>query len=77
MRDLREAPLELWDREEPLPAALEWGHRLDHGVQDRAYLALALHLEAAHVTADRRFWQQPMRVRSCAIGASCYPTCAY
>lgn len=58
MRDPREAPLELWDREEPLPAALEWGHRLDHGVQDRAYLALALHLEAAYVTADRRFWQK-------------------
>lgn len=68
MRDPREAPLELWDREEPLPAALEWGHRLDHGVQDRAYLALAC-ISRPHT--------QPMCVRSCAIGASCYPTCAY
>jgi predicted nucleic acid-binding protein len=58
MRDLREAPLELWDGEEPLPATLEWAHRLDHAVYDCAYLALALHREAAYVTADRRFWKK-------------------
>ena len=58
MRDLREAPLELWDGEEPLPATLEWAHRLDHAVYDCAYLALALHLDGTYVTADRRFWQK-------------------
>ena len=58
MRDLREAPLDLWDGEEPLPAALEWAHRLDHAVYDCAYLALAIHLGAAYVTADRRFWRK-------------------
>jgi predicted nucleic acid-binding protein len=58
MRDLRAAPLEIWDGEEPLPATLAWAHRLDHAVYDCAYLALALHLEAAYVTADRRFWQK-------------------
>ena len=58
MRDLREAPLVLWDCEEPLPSTLEWAHRLDHAVYDCAYLALALHLDGAYVTADRRFWQK-------------------
>jgi predicted nucleic acid-binding protein len=58
MRDLHEAPLKLWDGEEPLPASLEWAHRLDHAVYDCAYLALALHLEGTYVTADRRFWQK-------------------
>ena len=58
MRDLREAPLDLWSGEEPLPATLEWAHRLDHAVYDCAYLALALHLDAAYVTADRRFWRK-------------------
>jgi predicted nucleic acid-binding protein len=58
IRDLREAPLELWDGEEPLPATLEWAHRLDHAVYDCAYLALALHLDGTYVTADRRFWQK-------------------
>ena len=58
LRDLREAPLELWDGEEPLPATLEWAHRLDHAVYDCAYLALALHLDGTYVTADRRFWQK-------------------
>jgi predicted nucleic acid-binding protein len=58
MRDLREAPLELWDGEEPLPSTLEWAYRLDHAVYDCAYLALALHLDGTYVTADRRFWQK-------------------
>jgi predicted nucleic acid-binding protein len=63
MRDLREAPLELWDGEEPLPAALEWAKRLDHPVYDCAYLALALHLDGAYVTADRQFWQKAQASR--------------
>ena len=58
MRDLRDVPLKLWDGEEPLPASLEWAHRLDHAVYDCAYLALALHLEGTYVTADRRSWQK-------------------
>ena len=58
IRDLRQAPLELWDGEEPLPSTLEWAHRLDHAVYDCAYLALALHLDGTYVTADRRFWQK-------------------
>ena len=58
MRDLREAPLQLWDGEEPLPSTLEWAHRLDHAVYDCAYLALAPHLDGTYVTADRRFWQK-------------------
>jgi predicted nucleic acid-binding protein len=58
LRDLRDAPLELWDGEEPLPSTLEWAHRLDHAVYHCAYLALALHLNGAYVTADRRFWQK-------------------
>lgn len=58
MRDLRGAPLELWDGEEPLPATLELAQRLDHAVYDCAYLALALHLEGIYVTADRRFRQK-------------------
>ena len=60
LRDLREAPLELWDGEEPLPSTLEWAHRLDHAVYDCAYLALALHLDGTYVTADRRFWRKVM-----------------
>jgi predicted nucleic acid-binding protein len=58
MNDLRQAPLELWDGEEPLPTTLEWAHRLAHSVYDCAYLALALHLNGTYVTADRRFWQK-------------------
>jgi predicted nucleic acid-binding protein len=58
MRDLRQAPLELWDGEEPLPSTLEWAHRLDHAVYDCAYLAVALRLDGTYVTADRRFWQK-------------------
>jgi predicted nucleic acid-binding protein len=58
MRDLRQAPLELWDGEEPLPSTLEWARRLDHAVYDCAYLALALHLDGTCVTADRRFWHK-------------------
>jgi predicted nucleic acid-binding protein len=58
LQDLREAPLQLWAGEEPLPSALEWAHRLDHAVYDCAYLALALHLGGSYVTADRRFWQK-------------------
>jgi predicted nucleic acid-binding protein len=58
MRDLRGAPLELWDGEEPLPATMELAQRLDHAVYDCAYLALALHLDGMYVTADRRFWQK-------------------
>jgi predicted nucleic acid-binding protein len=58
MRDLRAAPLELWEGEEPRPATVSWAHRLDHAVYDCAYLALALHLEATYVTADRGFWQK-------------------
>jgi predicted nucleic acid-binding protein len=58
LRDLREAPLELWDGEEPLPSTLEWAQRLDHAVYDCAYLALALHLGGTYLTADRRFWQK-------------------
>lgn len=58
MRDLRAAPLELWEGEEPLPSSLEWARRLDHAVYDCAYLALALHLDGTYLTADRRFWQK-------------------
>jgi predicted nucleic acid-binding protein len=58
MRDLREAPLQLWDGEEPLPSTLEWAERLDHAVYDCAYLALALHLDGTYVTADRRYCQK-------------------
>jgi predicted nucleic acid-binding protein len=58
LRDLRQAPLELWDGEEPLPSTLEWAHRLDHAVYDCADLALALQLDGTYVTADRRFWQK-------------------
>jgi predicted nucleic acid-binding protein len=58
MRDLRGAPLKLWDGEEPLPTSLEWAHRLDHAIYDCAYLALALHLDGTYLTADRRFWQK-------------------
>lgn len=58
MRDLRQAPLGLWDGEEPLPPTLEWAHRLDHAVYECAYLALALHLDGTYVIADRRFWQK-------------------
>ena len=36
LRDLRAAPVELWDGEEQLPATLEWAHRLDHAVYDCA-----------------------------------------
>jgi predicted nucleic acid-binding protein len=58
LRDLRQAPLALWDGEEPLPSTLEWAHRLGQAVYDCAYLALALHLDGTYVTADRRFWQK-------------------
>jgi predicted nucleic acid-binding protein len=58
LSDLRHAPLQLWDGEEPLPSTLELAHQLDHAVYDCAYLALALHLDGAYVTADRRFWQK-------------------
>ena len=58
MRDLREAPLELWEGEEPLPATFELAQRLDHAVYDCAYLALALQVGGTYVTADRRFWQK-------------------
>jgi predicted nucleic acid-binding protein len=58
LSDLRHAPLQLWDGEEPLPSTLELAHQLDRAVYDCAYLALALHLDGAYVTADRRFWQK-------------------
>jgi len=61
MDDLRQAPLIIWDGEEPLPSTLEWAHRLDHAVYDCAYLALALHLDGAYVTADERFWRKAQR----------------
>jgi predicted nucleic acid-binding protein len=60
MRDLRQAPLELWDGEEPLPSTLEWARTLDHAVYDCAYLALTLHLDGAYLTADRRLWRKAM-----------------
>jgi predicted nucleic acid-binding protein len=58
MADLRQAPLVMWDGEEPLPSTLEWARILDHAVYDCAYLALALHLDGAYVTADQRFWRK-------------------
>ncbi len=61
MADLRQAPLVIWDGEEPLPSTLEWARMLDHAVYDCAYLALALHLDAAYVTADQRFWRKAQR----------------
>jgi predicted nucleic acid-binding protein len=61
MADLRRAPLVIWDGEEPLPSTLEWARILDHAVYDCAYLALALHLDGAYVTADQRFWRKAQR----------------
>ena len=61
MADLRQAPLVIWDGEEPLPSTLEWARTLDHAVYDCAYLALALHLDGAYVTADQRFWRKAQR----------------
>jgi predicted nucleic acid-binding protein len=58
LSNLREAALQLWDGEEPLPSTLELAHRLDHAVHACAYPALALHLDGAYVTADRGFWQK-------------------
>jgi predicted nucleic acid-binding protein len=61
MADLRQAPLVIWDGEEPLASALELAQILDHPVYDCAYLALALHLDGAYVTADQRFWRKAQR----------------
>jgi len=58
MARLRRAPLIIWQGEEPLPTALLLAKELDHPVYDCAYLALALHLDAVYVTADRRFWRK-------------------
>jgi predicted nucleic acid-binding protein len=58
MARLRRAPLILWQGEEPLPETLSLAKELDHAVYDCAYLALALHLDALYVTADRRFWRK-------------------
>jgi hypothetical protein len=41
--------------------AQERAYRLDHAVYDCAYLALALHLDGAYVTADQRFWRKAQR----------------
>lgn len=59
---LRRAPLLVWDGDEPLPRALDLARSLDHAVYDCAYLALALHLDAVYITADRRFWNKAQRI---------------
>jgi predicted nucleic acid-binding protein len=66
MARLRRAPLTLWQGEEPLPETLGLAKQLDHAVYDCAYLALALHLDAVYVTADRRFWRKATRHRGLA-----------
>jgi predicted nucleic acid-binding protein len=58
MARLRSAPLILWRGDEPLPDTLRLAKELDHAVYDCASLALALHLDAVYVTADRRFWRK-------------------
>ena len=61
MARLRTSPLILWQGEEPLPGTLSLAKELDHAVYDCAYLALALHLDAVCVTADRRFQRKAER----------------
>ncbi len=61
MARLRSSPLILWQGEEPLPGTLSLAKELDHAVYDCAYLALALHLDAVCVTADRRFQRKAAR----------------
>ena len=56
---LRRAPLILRQGEGPLPTALSLAKSLDHAIYDCTYLALALHLDAAYVTADQRFCARP------------------
>jgi len=55
---LRKIPWAAWHGEEPLPETLNLAKTLDHAVYDCAYLALAIHLDAVYVTADRRFWHK-------------------
>ena len=56
--DVRTGPLRIWQGEEPLPDTIALAAILDHAVYDCAYLALALLLDAAYVTADHRFWRK-------------------
>jgi predicted nucleic acid-binding protein len=63
---LRKIPLAAWQGEEPLPQTLSLARMLDHAVYDCAYLALALHLDAIYVTADRRFWRKTQGKRELA-----------
>jgi predicted nucleic acid-binding protein len=54
--DVRTGPLRIWQGEEPLSDTIALATTLDHAVYDCAYLALALQVDAAYVTADHRFW---------------------
>ena len=54
-------PVVFWRGDESLGRALLLARRLDHPVYDCAYLALALHLDALYVTADRRFGNKAER----------------
>jgi len=56
--DIRSGPLRIWQDEEPLPDTIALTAVLNHAVYDCAYLALAIQLDAAYVTADHRFWRK-------------------
>ena len=55
---LHSLSLILWRGDESLAKALSLARRLDHTLYDCAYLALAQHVDARVVTADRRFWNK-------------------
>ncbi|HEY2034686.1 MAG TPA: type II toxin-antitoxin system VapC family toxin [Rhizomicrobium sp.] len=55
LRELRTAPLTVFEMEDDLDAALSLSVELNHPIYDCLYLALAVRQDTHCITADRRF----------------------